>query len=422
MKIRLIHIGVGLLTGYLAATAHGQMTSSNPQFKIYNDAQGKTGVDVIQGVSDSGSNQYSFYFAEENHGRFSPDINSLEYHTAYELRMTSEDRDQDEVIDDHLDQLIVEMTKSFDYLKLGLGLKKLSWGENTSLPILDITNPRYLGAEKGFYHKSAKISVPMLTAEYHFGDTSLEAFVSSRIRQARLPEEVGGFEVKSPKNVPAEDNIEAGLKVGRRFRNLDLKLHYVHHRPRLPSFSISPFSGNGDLELNDDKINTFGTSLSWAGFEHILRADIRHSLAYPIPGVLQKAQYRDLSQVITGYDYSPNVNTVLGFEVHYDNWGIMPYNFNEDSWESAEDSEIAELYWYGSNIRLNFWQNQLTTQLILLKGFERNDFLARLKTEVFPTDRLSVSLEAQKTSFQQSSPRFVLSEQERVLLGLDVFI
>jgi hypothetical protein len=60
--------------------------------------------------------------------------------------------------------------------------------------------------------------------------------------------------------------------------------------------------------------------------------------------------------------------------------------------------------------------------LILLKGFERNDFLARLKTEVFPTDRLSVSLEAQKTSFQQSSPRFVLSEQERVLLGLDVFI
>ncbi|MFW7378807.1 MAG: hypothetical protein ACOH5I_08375 [Oligoflexus sp.] len=394
---------------------------SEPSLQIFTSSNTKTSFERIQDMGGDGNHASLLSLTQDIRIRFSEFGEGPRVNFGYQLEIDLEDDQQDDLLEKNFDRLRFAVDRSYSHGEYGLGLKILSWGETASLPILDVTNPRNLDHPKGFYDPAAKISVPMVTANVNLADWQISTFLNFWPQNPRYPEEVGGFKVKEQKEKTAFRDFEGGVRVGRTIDNLDLKLMYVKHEARVPSFIISAFAEDGDLQLNRDKIDTFGLSYSWAGFEHVLRGDLRYSFDHPVNGVMQKKTVRDLKQAIFGYDYSPNINTVLGLEAHMDDWGLMPYHFAEGPF-AVSQNENARLLWFGTNSRMNFNNNKFEARLLYLKGLTNEDSLMRLRFEIKPTDKINLSIEAQKTSFKASSPQYVLSEQERLLLGAQFFL
>lgn len=422
-------LGLLSLVGQLAIAESSAESSSEistesptkPANITFNRLRTRVGVDAIKSFKASGDSSLLFFVQEDIRGRLGADAYAASYEITYHIELDALKEDQSHLLEENFERLTASVDKPLPFGQIGFGLKKLTWGETVSLPILDITNPRSLRNTRGYYDSSAKISTLMVTGQVLLDSMEITSFLTLWPREAHLPDEIGDFTVRPRQRAALFGDMEGGIRLATMIRSFDLNLMYVHHAPRLPSFIIAPFDDDGDLELNDEMVHTLGMSFSWAGFEHIFRGDFRYSLGKPVSGVVQAPLERDLVQGILGFDYLPHVNSIVGLELHYDNWGTMPYHFSEGAWATSEDSS-SHLLWYGPNVRLNILNNLLESSLLYLRGFEREDELVRLKFDLHPRDSWVITLEGQKTSFGSSSPRYVLSEQERVLLGLHLFI
>lgn len=418
------HLSALFLTFFLMLLGLDKVTAQSytrPSLRIYSHSTSKIGIERIQSLVEDGEHASLLSLSQDIRIRFRQLGQGPRLDFSYHFEIDLEQEDQDHLLRDNLDRINFSMVQPYTYGSLGIGVQTLSWGESVSLPILDLSNPRNMSHPKGFYDKAGKISIPMLTGELSVSAFQLSTYISFWPKPARAPDELAGFSVKQPDEKRIFEDFEGGLRIGRTLDNLDLKLLYLRHEARIPSFYISAFADEGDLILNQKKIDTFGLSFSWAGFENLLRGDLRYSPNHPVNGVMQRKTERDLLQGIVGYDYSPNINTIIGLELHYDDWGLMPYHFVDGPW-AANHEEQARLYWLGTNTRLNFFSNRLETRLLFLRGISNSDMLLRARAEYKPTDKLGFNLEVQKTSFNSSSPRYVLGEQERILLGLELFL
>ena len=298
------------------------------------------------------------------------------------------------------------------------GLQEVSWGENLFMPILDLVNPRDVTNPRGYYDSGNKLSQLMLRQEYQKGDYSLQLIVIPLTRRTPFPEAIAGFGVKQPKELLPGQGSEYGAKLSQLINALEMQYYILSHLPRNPSYTFASYSGNNELEVNEERILTLGTSFAIASQEIVYRGDFALHNNYPASSVQYEIERTNLIQSIVGAEYVTQSAQTFGIEAHIDLWEDQPETYSNGPWASADSSQAQEYFWLGISSRMTFFNDILQPQFFYFRGVSNDDTLIRILTDYNIGDDIKVNFEVQSTSAATTSPKFLLGDVERSLMSV----
>ena len=314
-----------------------------------------------------------------------------------------------------LKEVIATGEKSWEGSSLKIGAQRVTWGENLLLPILDVVNPRDVTNPKGYYDSSNKLSVPMVQSMWLAGDYSLQLIYVPVTRKSKNPKDIGEFSVKPIEYREWSESYEYGFRPTILWGATEINLYYYNHWQRIPSFVFTPVSGRYDLREDEARVLTKGFSFSHSHDAVVVRGDVAVHDNFPATTVAHEVTRMKLIQGILGAEYATLSQMGFGLELHMDEWEHAPDSFTDDALVSIDDGP-RQMQWLGTSVRKSAddWEGQAA----YFEGLDNNDKLTRLKLTYFPNDDYDIDFELVKTEVNTTSPKFLLSQRKRVLLGI----
>ncbi|SMF18198.1 DUF1302 family protein [Pseudobacteriovorax antillogorgiicola] len=399
---------------------HQALAQQESTSEISSSSKGELGFYNVYD-QDDGSQSEVLYYEEDTRFKMGDDYTAWTLHLRFRVRYDFQDeKARDALSHRHLSRELLYASKVFESSSLKLGLQELNWGESLIFPIIDLINPRDVLYPKGFLDSDSKLSVPMINYELYsssWGNLQLIYIPLSRVGE--LPEEIGDYAVEEQEELKPIEDQEFGLRYKLPLDSLDLKLYALHHRNREPSFRFKAFSDGSDLELATQKLTSFGLSSSVGTMTRVWKMDARHTPDQELSGIVRRKETRDLTQIMLGLDQALGVDHTFGFELHFDNWGLMPEAYNDSAFASEADVD-GNLLWGGLNIRSNFFGQSLKPQLIHFQGINNNDRFSRFQIAGIIADSYQISVEYQESEVASSSPKFILNQAKRFLTELKI--
>ncbi len=372
--------------------------------------------------TSEGSQNDVIYYEEDSRIVNKADYKAWSLHFRLRLRYDFRDQMSGFSLSHHnISRELLYASKNFDDSSLIIGLQELTWGESLIFPIMDIVNPRNVHYPKGFLDSDSKISVPMINFEIYSAWGNLQLLYIPIIRATELPEEIGDYSVERQKSPELLDDQEFGLRYKFPFDSLDLRLYALRHRNREPSFRFKPFSDGTDLKISHNELTTIGLSGSMGTLTRVWKLDTRHTPDQVLSGIVRRTVIRNLTQTMIGMDQAMGIDHTLGFELHFDNWGLMPEAYNDSAFAQPKDID-GNLIWMGVNLRFNLFNQKLKPQIIHFQGINNQDRFSRIKVTSELADRLQLTIEYQDAEVDSSSPKFILSKAKRILTEIKIYL
>jgi hypothetical protein len=400
----------------------GLLLSSIPALAlpgVYERQGRNAGLEYAHDLAD-GSTQHSQLFYHEKHV-WSPsaEATAARFHLQYRLIIDGEDtRTYEKPGHRNLEKLIAYVEKPWGDFKLSLGWQEISWGENLLLPILDVVNPRDVGYLRGFYDAGARQASPMLLGEWKSGIFDAQLIAVPWAVKSRQPYSIGDFKIADERRYEAGPDSEYGGRLGLFIEGIDTRLYYFRHHPREPSYRFQPFSGDTDVVIDEEMVETSGMSLSYAAAAWLLRTDLAWHRNFPATSIAATVERTNLAQSIVGLNYtSEDGLQTLGVELHNDLWETLPEAYSKGPWTELE-RERTLLTWLAVTANLSFFQALLEPQVFYLQGLDNEDRMLRLILQSHVNDSISVSSEYQKTEAATTSPKLLLNNKETLALRL----
>lgn len=375
------------------------------------------GIEYAHDLADDTTQHSQFFFQEKHVWSPSRDAMTARFHLQYRLIIDSEDAKTYDQPDHHnVEKLIAFVEKPWGDFKLNLGWQEISWGENLLLPILDVVNPRDVGYLRGFYDAGAKQSSPMLLGEWRSGAFEAQLIAVPWAVKSRQPERIADFKIADERHYEAGRDSEYGGRLGLFLGGVDSRVYYFHHHPREPAYRFQAFSGDTDIIVDEEMVDTSGLSLSYAEASWLLRADVAYHQNFPATSVAAEVERTNLGQSIVGLTFSSEDGLrTLGVELHNDLWETLPEAYSKGAWTEAERDQTF-LSWLAVTANLSLFNSLVEPQFFFLQGLDNNDRLLRLILLSHVNDRISLGSEYQKTEAATTSPKLLLNNKETLAL------
>ncbi|WP_141734661.1 hypothetical protein [Oligoflexus tunisiensis] len=378
------------------------------------ERQGRdAGLEYAHDLAD-GSTQHGQLFYQEKHV-WSPSREAMapRVHLQYRLFVDgAEAATYEEPGFRNVEKLIAFVEKPWGDFKLNVGLQEISWGENLLLPILDVVNPRDVGYLRGFYDPGAKQSSPMILGEWRSGAFDAQLILVPLAVKSRQPEKIGDFGIADERRYRMGRDSEYGGRVGMFLDGIDSKVYFFRHHPREPAYRFQAFSGEEDVIIDEEMVDTSGLSLSYAAASWLLRADLAWHRNFPATSVASEVERTGLGQSIVGLIYTTDDGLqTLGVELHNDLWETLPEAYSKGAWTETERDQTL-LSWLAFTANLSFFQTLVEPQVFYLQGLDNSDRMVRLILSSHVNDSISIGSEYQKTEAATTSPKLLLNNKE----------
>ena len=161
------------------------------------------------------------------------------------------------------------------------GTKLILWSEMIGPSLVDITNPRDLRDPAQLVKSDRPLASPLVYASFTnaiLGTT--EAYFSPEPAVPRMPYLLNGYPVEQPQPM---SNYEGGVRWGRLFWGLDLKLLSVLHRSRIPQLVLVTDKDGTHWTAGWPLMHTSGGTASYAFDYIVLRGEATSSAPYSDP-------------------------------------------------------------------------------------------------------------------------------------------
>jgi hypothetical protein len=314
---------------------------------------------------------------------------------------------------DHIEKLVGYLEIPYESLMLQAGQMEIQWGENLFMPVLDVVNQRDVNHPRGYYDPAAKVPARMLNAEWGTQDLSLQVIYIPTPQPLRQPEEVAGFKVAtSDRHEPYRD-AEYGGRFGLQLAGIDARIYHFRHWARVPAYTFTAFSGQGDLAQEDRLSETNGLSFSYAGYSWLLRGDLARHTAFPATSIGTAVEWSPLTQAILGMQWTTGGGQSVSGELHHDHWDEEPAAWSDGAFVATTKAP-RDLTWVVLSANMTFFSGKFEPVLLAMRGIQKSDLLVRAIPVWNATESLSLALELQKTRAESNSPKLLLDQRETV--------
>ena len=403
---------LGIMSSSFAPNSFGGISVSSARHSS------GVGTEVVYNTK-SNTTRNALVFLQQRHD-WNLDLNGKEtkIHCDYKLWVDFDRKETLEGFDlDNFEKLNLYAEHMFGDVRVKLGNQEVTWGESPMITILDLVNPRNLSHPRGFYDPASKIPQFMANIEWQKDKMSYQLIAIPIPETIRQPEEVLDLNVAPSKPFTSLADGEYGARIGILENELDTKVYFLHHWPRVPSYRFTPWSGAYDLEAADKPQETVGASTSYANANWIARADLAYHNNYPAINIGTEIERSGLTQGILGTSWTTDQLHTFGSELHFDLWEKAPSAYSDTAFV-GEKRGIQDIYWMGFNASFNLWNQLLEPQVMYLKGINKQDEALRLIAIWNATDHLEVVGEYQKTDGDSGSPKLLLNRRDTLSLRL----
>ncbi|HYX35941.1 MAG TPA: DUF1302 family protein [Oligoflexus sp.] len=377
------------------------------------------GVEYAHDMADGSTQHGQIFFHEKHVWSLTRDARATRFHLQYRLIVDSEEAETwDQPDHDNVEKLIAFVEKPWGDFKLNVGWQEISWGENLLLPILDVVNPRDVGYLRGFYDAGAKQSSPMLLGEWRSGPLDVQLIAVPWAVKSRQPDRVGDYKIADDRQYEVGRDSEYGGRLGMFLGGVDSRLYYFRHHPREPAYRFQAFSGETDIMIEEEMVETSGLSLSYAEASWLVRADLAWHRNFPATSIAAEVERTNLGQSIMGLTYTSDDGLqTLGVELHNDWWETLPEAYSKGAWtETDTERDQTFLTWLAVSANLSLLKSLLEPQIFFLQGLDNKDRMLRLIVSSPVSDRISIGSEYQKTEAATTSPKLLLNNKETLAL------
>ena len=376
------------------------------------------GTEYVHSFKDNRSQNSIVFFQQRHDWNLNLNAKDIQVHCDYKLWI---DGDRSETLDgvdfDNFEKLNLYADWMWHDVRFRVGNQEVTWGESPMITILDVVNPRNLAHPRGFYDPAAKIPQFMVNMEYQKENANYQVLLVPWPATMRQPKEVVDFKVAPTESYRPIVDGEYGLRFGYLQGEVDTKFYFLHHWPRVPSYVFRSWSADYDVEVQDIKQETIGTSASYAGTNWIMRGDLAYHNKYPSINISNEIERTGLAQGILGASWTTDQLDSFGTELHFDIWEKGPSAYSDTAF--IEDKRgPQDIYWLGFNSSLNIQNQLLEPQIQYLKGINKSDEALRLIVIWNATDHLEVVGEYQKTDGDSGSPKLLLNQRDTLGLRL----
>ena len=229
----------------------------------------------------------------------------------------------------HTDLRQLYLQAGFDKFSLKAGWQILVWGKADTFAVTDVVSPRDRSEFIFPDLEDARFGQPMVSADIYSGRTSLNLFVSPAPLTDRQPDDFtryfrvpyDPFNTVLLEDRPEAGDVEAGLRISRRFGDLDLSLMAGRFLSNSPVYATGPDTTGGKPTIDAAwpgflMAGTAGSLaldsvlLKWEGaFKH--RAAVQGTDA---AGRLTAAR-PDLADLSAGFEFNANDRYTISFEL-----------------------------------------------------------------------------------------------------------
>lgn len=317
-----------------------------------------------------------------------------------------------------IERILAQIAASFGSTRVSIGMQEVTWGENLIMPILDVVNPRDITHPYGYYDSQSKIPQPLLVIDQPWEEHRLEFIFNPYPFPMKYPDEVAGRRVKTEKRPPPSSEYwEYGSRLVLVHDAFETKFYYYHHGIRTPTFLFLPYSSGDtdrpDIQATSFMSDTFGSSISFATFQWLLRGDLALHNRNPSTNISTQVETTTTTQAILGLSTTTLAQQTIGAEFHFERWEKAPLAYQQQA-IVEEKPDPSQFTWLGLIANLNFLNSKINPNLVYFHGLDSEDSL--LKTDLrFTLDSQStLALEWLSTSVKTKSPKLLLGARNSI--------
>ena len=396
-------------------------TSTPADFGLYGHATTRFGIEILYDRTEDRLQHNMLFLQQEHRWSLSEQADAIQFHANIKAFLDFEDQESyQNPGTDNIEKWIAFAEKSSGHYQLAVGWQEITWGENLILPILDLVNPRDLTAKRGYYDPSAKIPAGMINANWIQNDFNLQLLYIPKPDLGPQPENIDDFKVETPKSYKFFSDAEWGLRIGGLLKGIDTKLYVLDYWSRMPSYRFLPFATSSDIEATNQRLHTYGASLSYASYQWLTRVDFAYHDRYPAVSVAPEHETSKLYQSIIGFSTTTDQQQTLGLEWHTDLWQSQPEAYSSGAWvESAKQQKT--FHWLAANISGQLWNYLIEPSVFYLKGLNNDDRMSRFIILWNTSEQITVAAEWQQTFAKSTSPKLLLNERDSLGLKITSF-
>lgn len=407
-----VHLFLGSLLLFVSHPTQAEISVTNGRHSS------GVGTEYVHDLKANSSRNSMIFFQQRHDWTLQLNTQNVLVHCDYKLWV---DFDRPETLSgfdqDNFEKFNLYAEWMWGDLRIRLGNQEVTWGESPTITILDLVNPRNLTHPRGVYDPGSKIPQFMANLEWQGGRLNYQLLAVPVAAPMRQPEEVVGFKVAPTQAHETLTSAEYGARIGFIQNEVDTKVYFLHHWPRVPSYVFTPWSGQYDVEVQDKMQETIGASTSYADANWIARADFAYHNHYPAINVASDVERSGLAQAILGSSWTTDQLDTYGTELHVDFWEKAPAAYADTAF-IQEKRRTQDIYWLGFNASWNVMRQLFEPQIQLLQGLNKKDQALRAILIWNATDRLEVVGEYQKTDGDSGSPKLLINRRDTLGLRL----